>query len=144
MSLPDPRDIVFEYKLTVRPGPRGGVVWVPGCEPASELTSTTLTREMKKSGMCPSPYVHVKDVLEGIPGTRLDRIDNAGIGTGRNILVFPASSLSCPCPSVEDWYDLLKDFMPSVVDDDLVKLHCSAFGHDCADFRGYNGVREYR
>jgi len=94
-------------KLEIR---LGNVVSVPGCEPISSLTGTTLLQNID----CKSSVIPVEDVLRLIPGARVVRaFFPAGTnGTGR-FLELPAGPPpdgdKCPGSSIADFYRIMKD-----------------------------------
>jgi hypothetical protein len=91
---------------------RGNKLVIPGCEPISAFTSTTLAANMN----CPASVVDLDVALEAIPGSTIISFPNNG-GYGREVYFVlpsgpPQSPNSCdnPCIStVEDWYQVLKD-----------------------------------
>jgi len=106
-NVPDqlecPRGIHIEYKLDVIGTDK---IVVPGCEPTSALTSTTLARW----GDCGSVTVDVADALEAIPGSKLEYQINTG-GVRKRWFVLPAYCPICRpgCLSIPDYYQILKD-----------------------------------
>ena len=94
-------------QLNIKPGPKGGIVFIPGCEPTSVLSSPRLNSAIRDS--CPCPFVYVEDVLEAIPGTTIKLISNSEISDGSRVLVLPPYNTDCPCENTVDYYSILKE-----------------------------------
>jgi len=97
--------VTIANALNVLPGIKGGLIIIPGCEPATELTSHTLAANMP----CKCAYVYVEDALAAIPGSKIEIMPNLEMVGGRKIFRLPPTEVGCPCPSVNDWYRVLKD-----------------------------------
>ena len=123
--------VEISIKFNVMPGPNGGVIMVPGCEPTSTLTSTHMEADMQAHGVCKAAIASVNDVLAAIPGTYVERLPNMGWYSGRALLVFPARSQTCPCSTQQDFYKLLKGIGSEIEGEELTKLlDCDAFSVD--------------
>jgi len=87
----------------------GNVVLVPGCEPISDLTSTTLAANMH----CLASVVAVRDALEAIPGSTLEFQSNPR----RLFFVLPSGPPPTPgcgvCVDQPDYYAILRSIGPS-------------------------------
>jgi len=91
---------------------RGNKIIVPGCEPISAFTSTTLAANWT----CKASVVDLDAALEAIPGSTIIEFKNTG-GYGREIYFVlpsgpPQTPNMCddPCTgTVEDWYQVLRD-----------------------------------
>jgi hypothetical protein len=83
-------------------------VMVPGCEPTSALSSTTLSSYLAESG-CGNALVDLEDALEAIPGSfvKLGANFNRG-GFRQKWLVLPPIDTDCPCDEYPDYYDILR------------------------------------
>lgn len=79
----------------------GNVIIVPGCEPVSDFTSTTLAANMH----CETSIIKVEEALEAIPGSTLEMQTNPR----RLFFVLPSGP---PLPPNQnggtDWYAMLR------------------------------------
>ncbi len=95
-------DISIANKLEVL---AGNVILVPGCEPTSAFTSTTLDANRK----CAKSVISVADALEAIPGATLEFLRNPT----KMFFVLPAGPPVMPgcndCSSITDYYQALRD-----------------------------------
>lgn len=86
----------------------GNVLLVPGCEPVSDFTSTTLAANMH----CKSSVIKVEDALCRIPGSTLEFQANPR----RLFFVLPSGPPRVPgcndCSAQPDWYEMLRDICP--------------------------------
>lgn len=83
-------------------------VMVPGCEPTSALSSTTLSSYLAEAG-CGNALVDLQDALDAIPGSYVKWGANFNRGGYRQKwFVLPPVDTDCPCAQYEDWYDLLR------------------------------------
>lgn len=96
------RDISIANKLEVQ---AGNVILVPGCEPTSSFTSTTLDANRN----CKTSVITVGDALEAIPGATLEFLQNPR----KLFFVLPSGPPVTPgcngCASLDDYYQLLRD-----------------------------------
>lgn len=126
--------IQIEQRINViRGSENGGFVLVPGCEPASTLTSTRMMAQMKEQGLCQGcAIVSVNDVLEAIPGSRIEFIANNGRMGGQKLLVLPAFDLSCPCDLWPDYYGILKSLCREATEEEMEEIQgvCDSFSID--------------
>ena len=87
----------------------GNVIMVPGCEPVSDFTSTTLAANMQ----CKTSVIKVADALCKIPGSTLEFQTNPR----RLFFVLPSGPPRIPgcndCDSQPDYYAMLRDICPS-------------------------------
>lgn len=85
----------------------GDVIWVPGCEPSSSITSATLAMYRQ----CHGSTVSIHAALVAIPGSYLEWMNNAGQTTGsrRKYFVLPATVVDCPTECMPDFYQILRD-----------------------------------
>ena len=95
---------------------RGGKIIVPGCEPTSAFTSTTLAENRN----CTASVVDLKDALEAIP--------EATIVSWRNprtrFFVLPDGPPPSPdrcteCDVQTDWYQILRDIGEPIAVDNV-------------------------
>lgn len=99
---------------------RGNKIIVPGCEPISAFTSTTLAANWT----CRASVVDLTAALEAIPGSTIEEFKNTG-GYGREIYFVlpsgpPQSPSMCdnPCAStVQDWYQVLRDIAEEEIEE---------------------------
>jgi len=104
-------------RLEVKPGPYGGAIQIPACEPTTSLTAISLSRNMS----CKCGIISVKKALQLIPGSRLVR-ELKPIGHVASGWFFelpagpPPLGMCCPGSSEEknqlcwpDWYKILRD-----------------------------------
>lgn len=126
----------------------GNVIMVPGCEPVSDFTSTTLAANMH----CKSSVIKVEDALCRIPGSTLEFQANPR----RLFFVLPSGPPKAPgcnnCDAQPDWYEMLRDICPSpnlpktiqeikvcnphhnhefILDDEAVNVHHGHGGGGC-------------
>jgi hypothetical protein len=96
------RDISIANKLEIL---AGNVILVPGCEPTSAFTSTTLDANRK----CKTSVIAVHEALEVIPGATLEFLRNPM----KLFFVLPAGPPPTPgcnsCSFLEDYYQMLRD-----------------------------------
>lgn len=79
----------------------GNVIVVPGCEPVSDFTSTTLAANMQ----CNASVIKVEEALEAIPGSTLEFQSNPR----RLFFVLPSGPPLAPNQNgTTDWYALLR------------------------------------
>lgn len=128
--------VTKEYKFNVIPGPNGGRIMVPGCEPTSTLTSTRMDAEMRAKGVCPSCVVDVNTILNGIPGSRIEFLDNAGPYGSRKLLALPPLDQDCPCTNI-DYYQMLRDLGREATEEEVKEVlgNCDAFSLDQCENR---------
>jgi hypothetical protein len=94
-------------KLDIISGPNGGIVFAPGNEPPSDMTSLVLLAEMK-GRKC---FVPVKKALSAIPGSYVETgVNWCGPyqGVRKQWLVLPVHDLKC-CNQIPDYYKLLRE-----------------------------------
>jgi len=96
--------IVIQNRLEVIGADR---VIVPGCEPTSALSSTTLMRFSD----CGAATVNLYEALAAIPGSSMEYQINNGESNGvrKRWLVLPPYELTCPCVPMLDSYAILKE-----------------------------------
>jgi hypothetical protein len=87
---------------------------VPGCEPASAISSTTLAAGLN----CNQPLVSLSDALKAIPGSYVEFGYNSGFGRRLKWFVFPPREVECPCSLSVDYYQILRDI---AVEEDVVE-----------------------
>lgn len=97
------RDIHISNKLEVW---LGNVISVPGCEPESGLTSTTLTANRQ----CNASVVSLRDALIAIPGSSLESLNNPR----RLFFVLPQGPPPDPNTNEQiDYYAILRSLPPA-------------------------------
>lgn len=100
------KDVYESNQLEVLPGNR---IIVPGCEPASYVSSRTLSYAYKNQLKCGSGHVDLKVALANIPGSYVKYGLDWGRGRTRTtFFVFPSQTRNCPCNSLVDYYAILK------------------------------------
>jgi hypothetical protein len=115
---------------------RGDWVLVPGCEPTSTLTSTRMTSEMQRLGLCSCAIVDLQDILDAIPGAYVEYIPNSGYMGSTKILVLPAYDQSCPCAERPDYYATLRSLCREATEEELQELSgCDSFSIDQCESR---------
>lgn len=127
--------ISIELRLDILPNNQ---IQIPGCEPISELTSTTLAQRWK----CQHTLVHLRDVLALIPEARVEYGSNWGQqGTRKKWLVLPPRPLIC-CQPYPDWYALLRTI--GVVDEPIVEKYeaCDVIGQGFCPSPGFSDPRK--
>lgn len=82
-------------------------ITIPNCEPASTLSSKTLSAYLAKSG-CNNTVVDVNKALEAIPGSFIEYSINDRMGMRYKYFVLPGKDATCPCPENVDYYGILK------------------------------------
>ena len=83
-------------------------IMVPGCEPSSALSSTTLSSYLAVAG-CGNALVNLQDALDAIPGSSVKYGSNFGRGGFRQSwFVLPPFDTNCPCTDRTDWYEILR------------------------------------
>jgi hypothetical protein len=100
-------EIMIKNKLEIL---NGNVITVPGCEPVSSVTGTSLLRNIN----CNASVIPVEDVLRLIPGSKIVKVMTpAGQnGTGRFIELPsgpPPNANKCPKICLTDYYRILKE-----------------------------------
>ncbi len=117
--------IQIELKLQVLGTNR---IIVPGCEPTSATTTTTLAAYQSKGGICKSPTVSLRDALEAIPGSWIEYGTNFAAPRLRWFVLPPFDPSKCPCQSKPDWYGILRNIAS---DDPIVEdkfNYCNTIG----------------
>ena len=120
----------IEMRMNIMPGPNRGMVMVPGCEPTSALTSTRMDAEIRRHGLCSCSAAFVDDILEAIPGARVERMLNMGFYSGRDLLILPAVDITCPCAARPDYYAMIRGLCSQEAEDELAESNCDAFSID--------------
>lgn len=103
----------------------GGRIIVPGTEPSTTVTSTTLEAQLRGNGMPQIAVVQLEDVLSAIPGTRVELLENQGAPV-QKLLVFPERDID---EGQLDWYGMLRELArPATADevDELIIKQCDA------------------
>lgn len=110
--------ITYQLQLPVMASNK---VQVPGCEPPSSLSSSTLSRTA-----CVA-VVDLDTVLNNIPGTYIVLMANSGRTTGakQRYLVFPPIEVSCPCGGYTDYYKLLRELATTEEVEESSLAECS-------------------
>lgn len=81
---------------------------VPGCEPASSISSKTLNAYLALH-CCGAATADLDIALAAIPGSYIKFGDNYNKQSSRQRwFVLPPISPSCPCQSYDDYYKILK------------------------------------
>jgi len=81
---------------------------VPGCEPTSAVTSTTLMAYQQREGTCKNAVVNLQDALDAIPGSRIELGTNFNSPRKKWFVLPPFDPEACPCAGEPDWYGVLK------------------------------------
>jgi len=115
---------------------RGDRVLVPGCEPASTLTSTRMMSEMREQGLCTCAIVDLADILEAIPGSYIKYFPNSGHMGSQKILVLPPRTQECPCATLDDHYETIRGLCREATEDEVQELlGCDSFSIDACESR---------
>lgn len=97
-------DIQISHQLEIMPG---DILYLPGCEPTSAVTSRTLNAMIAQA--CPKSTVQLADALKAIPGSYVKFGTNYNRrGVLQKWLVLPSREASCPCPDNVDYFSILK------------------------------------
>lgn len=83
-------------------------VRIPGCEPVSTITSTEMAKQIREQGLCTASLIDLEDALKAIPNAEVVMVTNFG-PPRRMLLKLPSEGTNCPCQSIEDWYNLLRN-----------------------------------
>jgi len=101
-------DITISMILEIVPGPNGGFVRIPNCEPSTYIQNQSSTLiNVNKTITCCGSMVRVVDVINAIPGAVIKSLPNSMINS-RQILVLPPRTDTCPCSDSEDWYGIIR------------------------------------
>jgi hypothetical protein len=115
-------EIAYQFEVMA-----SGKIAVPGCEPASELSSKTLTVYMsqRKCGL-----VDVKKALAAIPGSYLKFGSNFfRSGYSQKWFVIPvANRTECPCEKVPDYFAILHGLIETVQEETSEYDACNLVG----------------
>lgn len=95
-------DTVIRNRLEILPG---GQIIVPGCEPTSAISSSTLLMAQQCANR---PTVLLADALAAIPGSTIEFGSNYGMGIRMRWFVLPPRQILCPCVLYQDWYAILR------------------------------------
>lgn len=110
--IPTRLETTINYQLEVLANNK---ILVPGCEPASSISSRALSAYLAAYG-CGNALVDVNVALNEIPGSYLKFGSNFNRGNIRQRwFVLPPVDTDCPCASKPDWYKILR----SLADEDL-------------------------
>jgi hypothetical protein len=127
--------ILYEMRMNVIRSSEGGFVVVPGCEPTSTLTSTSLQANLEEAG-CNCAIVSVEDILEAIPGSTIQFLPNNGREGAQKVLILPAVDLECPCGERPDFYQTLKDLCREATEEEQeIITGCDSFSLDSCQNR---------
>lgn len=111
-------DITIKNKLSVKSGNK---VLVPGCEPVSGTSSTTILQNLD----CLTSEVDLADALAAIPGSTVEMILNPK----QLLFVLPSgppTAAGCTGCETTDWYKLLRGIgQPSATE--TSETGCDAF-----------------
>ena len=113
--------IHIQNRLEIRPGPGGGIIQIPGCEPTSIHSTDSLVENMKF--YCNASFITVETALEVVPGSRVEFLHNSGGGRGVRMRFFvlpdgPPQPPVCPQGCVTDWYAILRQNADATVDEE--------------------------
>ncbi len=98
------RNIAIQRKISIL---AGGIIIVPGTEPSTAVTSTTLELELRKAGRQSPAIVDLKAALALIPGSSVEIISNTN-SYAMKFLVLPAQDVDdCNCNNI-DYYEILR------------------------------------
>jgi hypothetical protein len=98
------REIAIERAIAILPN---NILIVPGSEPSTTVTSTTLELEIRRSGRETPAIVDLRRALEVIPGSWVKLMSNSNSPT-QKFLILPAQDLDdCNCNQV-DYYEILR------------------------------------
>lgn len=111
--------IIIQNKLEILPSNK---IRVPGCEPISEFTSTTLSQNM----VCNNSEVDLSDVLIVIPDAT---IESQYLPLRRYLVLpeGPPSKYGCTDCAHTDWYKLIRDIPKVTTTATKAQAGCDAF-----------------
>lgn len=89
------------------------LIQIPHCEPPSSISTLRFSAYYAKSG-CIGHLVKLQDALDAMPGSEIVYSVNFGPPNFRTKwLRLPPTLVGCPCPSIVDWYGVLRS-LPKV------------------------------
>ncbi len=97
-------DIKLFRKINVLPG---NIIIVPGTEPSTTLTSSTLQLEIRKAGLEIPAIIDLKTALDLIPGSRIELIENSNAPV-QKLFVLPGVNMTECGLRPPDYYAILK------------------------------------
>ena len=106
--------IYLVRKINVLPG---NIIIVPGTEPSTTVTSTTLELEIRKAGRQSPAIISLKSALELIPGSHVEILSNYNAPV-QKLFVLPEENLLSCCVVHPDWYELLREGSREASDDE--------------------------
>jgi len=123
--------IKTEHRINVISGNK---ILVPGCEPQSTISSTTLAKEQQEDGICNGALVDLDDALDAIPGSRVILGMNWGnLGTQKFFVLPPVDNSLCCRGSIalEDYYAVLRGLPSAETEQDLENIvdNCDSFNN---------------
>lgn len=111
----------------------GGRIIIPGTEPSTTVTSTTLEVEIRKLGIPVPAIITVKDALALIPGSRVELLENYGAPI-QQLYILPEHNLDCPCEREADYYKIMRDNSRPATEDEALEL----MNNECSVLDGYD------
>jgi hypothetical protein len=103
-------NIEIKNRLEVKPGRHGGIIQIPGFEPTTNMTDTTLSINLRGK----ASIMNVRKALKLIPGSKLIR-EMKPLGHLASGWFFelpngpPPYGEKCPRDCNPDWYQILRD-----------------------------------
>jgi hypothetical protein len=98
--------ISIEIQLSINANNK---ILVPGCEPASAISSNKLSAMLMLQGCSDGALVDVNEALIIIPGSYIRIGSNYNPnGSRQKWLIIPRDETGCPCNSAEDYYNILR------------------------------------
>lgn len=91
---------------------------VPGCEPSTTVTSTTMEQQMLAAQVCNAAIVPLKRVLELIPTATVVLLQNFG-GPTHKLLQLPDNWVGCPCQNYTDFYAIIRSAAEPITEDTI-------------------------
>lgn len=99
--------ITVKNKLEIKPG---NIIQIPGCEPTSDLTSVSLSRNLRC--YCKSAIIDAKKAQCLIPGSKIVRVmmplGHLSTGFFLELPEGPPQNSKCPVDCIPDWYAILR------------------------------------
>lgn len=117
------RGIQLNRKISVLPG---NILIVPGTEPSTTITSTTLELEIRRAGRESPAIVDLNSALDLIPGSYVELLPNSG-GPIQKFFVLPPQDIDCEA-NVVDYFEILRSgARPPSDEEKQMVTTCSSF-----------------
>ena len=124
------RGIRIARMLNVLAGDR---IIVPGTEPSTTISSTSLEAQMLGGGLPMVSIISLADALKAIPGSSIQLLSNYGAPI-QKLFVLPESDIDNP--STSDYFLMLREAARPADDDDVAELANRGFFDDISKLYG--------